>query len=151
MLINRQKRQLIILDIVLIAGLLTHSIIFLFINKTMFPYSANGELIGEILRQRLPWRRFAEHFSFFCSFLYCLGICIIFLNSMKKHHTIPFKDAIACFATQIFLMLVCTVPFALFDISFFADYLFQIRGALGILVLLFLAFVAVSFFFRVKK
>ena len=146
---NKTYRSWALLFTVVIAvGLFLFSTIFLIINKTMSPYDASGNLLGEMLQKRLPWRSLAENFSFGGILIYFAGHLFVAYLSVKRKEFLSPKEVLFYFLTHIVLIIACTIPFSLFDFVFFYDYIFQVRLALVSLAVLLIVFIVAPFFFR---
>ncbi len=74
---DRNKKIILILDVLLFVGLLVYSVIFLIINKSLNP----ATIAGNDIHIRLMWRQAAETIFTVCSFVYVIGhILIFFVN-----------------------------------------------------------------------
>ena len=142
------RKWALFFTIVMAIGLFLFSTIFLIINKTISPYDAFGNLLGEMLQKRLPWRSLAENFSFWGIFIYFAGHLFVANLSVKRKEFLSPKEVLFYFLTHVFLIISCTLPFSLFDFSSFYDYFFQVRLACASLAILLIVFIVVPFFFR---
>lgn len=66
---DRNKKIILILDMLLFVGLLVYSVIFLIINKSLNP----ATIAGNDIHIRLMWRQAAETIFTVCSFVYVIG------------------------------------------------------------------------------
>ena len=130
---DRNKKIILILDVLLFVGLLVYSVIFLIINK------------------RLMWRQAAETIFTVCSFVYVIGHILIIYSFASRRISASLRTIFLYFTTQVGLMFLCTVPFAVFDLSFFGDYVFPIWSTVGILLILLFVTLAVGFYQKRKE
>ena len=78
---DRNKKIILILDMLLFVGLLVYSVIFLIINKSLNP----ATIAGNDIHIRLMWRQAAETIFTVCSFVYVIGhILIIYLFASRR-------------------------------------------------------------------
>ena len=69
--------------------------------------------------------------------------------SIKKRETAALKKILLYFVTQVFITIVCTVPFGLLDMDFFSDSIFPVWGIMGTLCLILISsFLAYTFLKR---
>lgn len=134
-------------NIALVLGLLLYSIIFIVINKKFNPL----EIRAEEIHLRFLWRKIAENIVSICSLVYSLGHFIMLYLYVKKHWKIEFRKIGGYFISQIILMFGCTVPFAMFDVAYFGDYLFPIWGLIGNLLLMLIIVIINLLYQKIKK
>lgn len=133
-----KKKILWLLSGILVVGLLIHSAILLYINKNFDPVYVTGANITK----RLLLRKAAESVFSICGTGYIIGNIIFVYQLIKKHLFIPFHLFGRYFVSQLILMILCTIPFAVFDLVYFEDYIFPIWGTAGTLfIVLLIAFV----------
>jgi len=142
--IQKYHKCIRILDVILVIGLIAHSIIFLIINKSINPKELMGIWNEETMHMRLYWRQCAEIIFAVGGLVYCVGLVIVLWKSASKRVKIPLKDIVVYLIMQIITMLLSTVPFGLFDIMFFDDYIFPVWGTTGILILLFATYIILN-------
>lgn len=130
------KRWTFILNILLIFGLLAHSTILFVLNQELNLAEAPTPMI-ESIRTRIFWRKTAEVVVGACSFIYEIGHFVFACLLIGKRTEKLLGRVSVYFAVQILLLLICTVPFAMFDDpSFRGDYIFPIWGIAGVQALL---------------
>ncbi len=131
---RRLQKKINWLTLVLLAGLLAHSLIFLYINRTLDPL---GDLSPQQWMLRQERRRLAEGIAAVCGGLYSLGhLCLIGIH-LRKGSLPPVPEMLVYWLRQIGWMLVCTVPFALMDTIFWGDHLFPLWSLMGSVLFLF--------------
>lgn len=127
-----KKKIILALDIILCVGLLTHSAILLYINRNFNPiYITNTDIRG-----RLELRKVAEFIFIICRSGYIVGNIIFAYQLVKKHLAIPLHRLLRYFVLQIVLMMLCIIPFAAFDLTYFKDYIFPVWGTAGTLFII---------------
>lgn len=139
-----QKRTLIISNMLLIVGLLSHSIILFFLNINFNPMTIAEK--PEFVQLRIVWRQSSEKIFVFFILLYIIGHCIVFYAALKKKVFISASVMIIYIAAQVCIMLLCTMPFAFLDAVFFADYIFPVWSVLGTFLITVLIFVILNVF-----
>lgn len=132
-----KKKFIPILSVPLVLGLLFYSIIFFTLNKLLDPAELSFA-DSDAVYTRLFWRHTAEMTLSICSSLYVIGLIFIIFFFVKRNIFISKRAIFAYFGVQIGIALVCAVPFAILDRSYWGDYLFPIWGILGRLLLLLL-------------
>ena len=143
------KKWTLTLSFLLAFALLVHSLIFLIINKTINPIEIMSEGVGQEYIRRISWRKIAETVFAVCSSLYCIGNIDMCWISIKKRETAALKKILLYFVTQVFITIVCTVPFGLLDMDFLSDYIFPVWGIMGTLCLILISsFLAYTFLKR---
>ena len=141
---DRNKKIILILDVLLFVGLLVYSVIFLIINKSLNPATIAGNDI------HIRWQA-AETIFTVCSFVYVIGHILIIYSFASRRISASLRTIFLYFTTQVGLMFLCTVPFAVFDLSFFGDYIFPIWSTVGILLILLFVTLAVGFYQKRKE
>lgn len=144
---DRNKKIILILDVLLFVGLLVYSVIFLIINKSLNP----ATIAGNDIHIRLMWRQAAETIFTVCSFVYVIGHILIIYSFASRRISASLRTIFLYFTTQVGLMFLCTVPFAVFDLSFFGDYVFPIWSTVGILLILLFVTLTVGFYQKRKE
>ena len=142
--IQKYHKHIRSLDVILLLGLIAHSIILLIINKSINPTELMGIWNEETMHMRLCWRQCAEIIFATGGLVYCVGLVIVLWKSTRKRVKIPLKDIVIYLIMQIIMMFLSTVPFGLVDIMFFDDYIFPVWGTTGILILIFAAYTILS-------
>ena len=143
------KKWTLTLSFLLAFALLVHSLIFLIINKTINPIEIMSEGVGQEYIRRISWRKIAETVFAVRSSLYCIGNIVMCWISIKKRETAALKKILLYFVTQVFITIVCTVPFGLLDMDFLSDYIFPVWGIMGTLCLILISsFLAYTFLKR---
>ena len=127
---------ILVLGILLILGILSHSIILFTINKTLNPVGIAGEHISAEIR--LFWRGLAEKVYAVCSAIYLLGHALVIYNAIKQKVHFSLKKLAFYFFVQIGIMLACVVPFGLLDHVYFFDYIFPLYSLIILASLLFI-------------
>ena len=89
---DRNKKIILILDVLLFVGLLVYSVIFLIINKSLNP----ATIAGNDIHIRLMWRQAAETIFTVCSFVY-------FNRSYSHNIFICFKENIGFVTNNFFV------------------------------------------------
>ncbi len=144
------KKTILIFDIILTFGLLTHSIILFFINTRLNPLENLWIEVSKI-SQRFFLRQIAETVISICSIIYGIGnlslVCIFY----KKYSLPSFSLYLKFLFVQIGIMLVCTLPFCVMNSPFQNDYLFPLWSLGGLLALLTFVFIIFSISKKVKK
>lgn len=137
--ISSLKKIILALDVTFIFGLIAYSVILLIINKTLNPLHLSG-FDYEAIHQRFFWRWLAERIFSLCSLVYIAGHIGALCFTMKKKIPIPTGLVFFYFLIQIGISLLCVIPFALFHLDAWGDYLFLLWSVIIILFLLFLTF-----------
>lgn len=120
----------------LLAGILFHSLVFFAINK-FYPLSGANYSV-ELLEQRISCRVFAETISGGCSGIFIFGSMLLAFSILRNGSLRDIRRWFGYSALTVFLMFVCTVPFAMIDPSFRGDYLFPVWGDTLVLIVLFI-------------
>lgn len=145
------KRWVFFLNILLVCGLLVHSLIFFTINKAINPIGIVAAETEQLLSRRILWRMVAETTFAFCGAVYLIGHIIIGWISIRNGDEKPLKKILLYYVMQVFLMIVCCIPFGLMDISFLGDYVFPIWGTVGTISLILILYVVACLFARKRK
>lgn len=132
---SRIKKALLLLDLILIAGLLVHSIILLVLNCNWDPRTVLGT---EHMEAYLSWKEAGQTALAGCGLLYFIGHLVILIGLVVKDLLPAFPAVLLYFAIQVGLLAVGTVPFGLFDRAYFGDYIFPVWQLLGEVLLLLL-------------
>ena len=145
-----KNKKLLILNGLLVFGLLVYSTIFLVINKNFNPLEISGSDY-DIVHVRLLWRRVAELVFAGCGLVYIIGHVLMVYVAVKKRSLSSFQMDFLYLILQIGLMFMCTVPFALFDLTYLGDYLFPIWGMIGVVLFLFIVTVVIRIYQKKKE
>ena len=133
--LSRTKKVLLLLDLVLIAGVLAHSVILLALNKSWDPQVVLGT---EHAAAYLGWRETEQKILSVCNLIYFVGHLVIWLGLIVKDQLPAFRYVLLYFAVQAGLLAIGTVPFGLFDRAYFGDYVFPVWNMVWELLLLLL-------------
>lgn len=132
--IHYKYRKIVLLDSLFMLGLLLYSIIFYVINNALEPLG----IVGEQVKQRLFWRNIAEKICALSSTIYIVGHIFVIYNAIKQKQRFSIKQLSLYWGLQIAIMLVCVVPFGIFDQGYFHDYIFPLYSLVIAIVLLFI-------------
>lgn len=143
--IGNQKKIILALDVTLMLGLIAYSVILLTINKTLNPSHFSG-FDYEAIHQRFFWRWLAERIFSLCSLVYIAGHIGALCFTMKKKIPVPAGLVFFYFLVQIGILFLCVIPFALFQLDDWGDYLFPLWSVIVILCLLLLTFAIVTLY-----
>ena len=141
------KKYTMLLCLLLIVGLLTHSVVLWMINCMLNPV----EVSSQLLLHRLMWRKFAEAIFACCSAAYCLGQIILLYHAVKKKKLPLWRNLLAHCIVQLFIILACVLPFGLIDRGFVADYLLPAWTVAGLVVVLTAVWICCSSIVRKSK
>ena len=97
---DRNKKIILILDVLLFVGLLVYSVIFLIINKSLNP----ATIAGNDIHIRLMWRQAAETIFTVCSFVYVIGHILIIYSFASRRISASLRTIFLYFTTQVGLM-----------------------------------------------
>lgn len=129
--IKKYKVASFILIIIMLSGILTHSVVLWTLNK--FYAAAN---ISDIYF-RLSMRKFAETIVGTCSIIYFAGNIMLIYFLIKNSPALSFCKLLYFLCTTIIAIFICVIPFALSDVAFLGDYLFPIWNVLAIMLIFF--------------
>lgn len=146
--LSRTKKALLLLDLVLIAGLLAHSVILLTLNKSWDPQVVLGT---EHAAAYLSWRKAEQAILSVCNLVYFVGHLVILLGLIVKDQLPVFRYVLLYFAVQAGLLVIGTIPFGLFDRAYFGDYIFQVWNTVWEVLLLLLGAGLGEIYARVKR
>lgn len=123
----------IILDVVLFGALLTYFTIFCWVNKNFEWISATNE----DFQTRFLYKRIAENILSIGNCIYIIGNIISGYFMVMKDKYISFKAMVLYYFRQILLLIICTVPFIIFDSESLNDYIFVVAEIGGSLLVVF--------------
>ena len=138
---NILKAAALTLSILLAVGLLVHSVTFFCLNQFLDPFSA---LSAQEAALRLSGRDVSETVCSVVSLLYAVGLIFFALLICRKNCPVSGRKLCLFFVSQLALMAVCTVPFALLQPSFYGDYLTPILSYFNPLLLVCILYLVVS-------
>lgn len=122
----KQKKLLLVLNALLAAGLVCHSVILLAVNKTL-PFSGVASAPG-LFGQRAFWQGAAQLICSLLSAAYLVGhVCMAYFY-LRARRYLPLRQVLLYFLVQLLIMFLGTVPFALFDRASWGNYLWPLWG-----------------------
>jgi len=145
---QRYAAAAMILTGIMLFGLLSHSVVFFFLNR-FYPSPAAVSVYTEAGREaamamRLTWRSRAEAAQGACIWIYTIGGLILLRLFIRSKAAAGLRTVLLFFAGTAAGMALCFLPFALADRNSFYDYLFPFRGAVVVVGAFFLAMVIVE-------
>ncbi|EOD00460.1 hypothetical protein [Caldisalinibacter kiritimatiensis] len=143
---KKQRNIICMIDGFLVFGLLCYAVIFFLANKNLNPIEIS--MSESLIERRLFFRRLAEMIYSVCSVIYILGQILLIYFGMKNGYRVSLKRIFIYFFSQIVLALVCVLPFAFFDFSYFSDYIFPLRS---LVIILFVMTIGSCIIHYVKK
>jgi transcriptional regulator with XRE-family HTH domain len=149
---NRLQRRLkqikfaaIILAVILLLGILIHSVL-LCIENNLFAMTPGNAVTADqklLIDIRLTLRHIAETASSVCTTVFSVGCIIMLYPIITVIHTVSFRKLFLFYLVMIAAMLACTVPFGVTDKVFgLSDYLFPLWIGLIVVLLFFLVIVS---------
>lgn len=142
---NRLQRQLrrvktivIILAVIMLLGVLSHSFLFWAMNQFLIitpgtTVTADNKLLIDM---RFTLRDIAETIPVICTGVFGTGLLLILYNSINVIHIITYRRLFTFLFATILAMFACALPFAIADKVFgYTDYLLPIwNGAIITLI-----------------
>ncbi len=124
------------------AGILINSVILFTINKLYPPVSTTPQAL---LMSRFSLRHAAELADGICFGLFELGALLLIWHLIRRGKAVPYRALSLPFCASCSAMFLCSLPFVLFDRTFWGDYLFPIWGKLIIMALVLLILTGINF------
>ena len=144
---NCKKYKIIslLLQLILLFGLLTHSLTYFILNITI-PFSSisTSSHPERLFNIRFSLRQAVDSIQGFCQYIYLFGNLILLFFSRIKYrrdylYHLSCKKIFEAFVAAIFFTLLCVVPFAILEKNkiFVGDYFFPVWTALAFQVIIF--------------
>jgi len=152
-LLHRVKIAAIILTAIMLLGILTHSVLYWIMNH-LYKFPSGTAVSADsmsVMEMRYSLRFFADRIAVFCTYVFCLGCCVVIYPSIKICHVISFRKLFLSFSSIILAMFVCVIPFATTDDFIWRfEYYFVIWNMLIIVLLFFLVILTTKIIKRRK-
>ncbi len=124
--------------VILLLGILFHSSVFFAMNKFISPVDLSlAQQSTEIIDTRLALRAMAEKGFSLSSVLSFLISVILIYAFIKNGSFVPYSRLFICYFASTVLALLFSVPFALLDSEFSADYILPVISSWPAITLLF--------------
>lgn len=123
-----KKTKIYILSIgaILCLGLVSYALVLYYANKNFTPIKIMMD--SSLMDQRLYLRNLAETIYSICLSIYILGQILLIIFILKNEYRLFVKDLFGYVILQIIFAFISVLPFAIFDLSHFGDYIFPIRS-----------------------
>ena len=137
LIVNKYKTAARILLILLITGLMTHSIILWGLDFFLSLRSKDiGSISSEIIDKRIGLRNFADAFFQTCLSIFFAGNIIITFLILKNEEKITFKGILFSLMITSLCVVMCVFPFSFIDEQLKGDYFFPLWNVLIVIGIL---------------
>ena len=149
--LRRVQHIVIILTVIMLLGILTHSFLRLYVYNLVRDASNSAftpENIPTIKMQNAR-RRISEVATEICTGIYGIGFLIILHSLIQLIHAITYRKIFVFSFVTIIAMFACTLPFAIADdVPGFAEYTIPLWNSILIVLLFFVILVIAKFIKR---
>ena len=133
------KLAAVILAVVMLLGILTHSVLFWILNTFYVHDILITPETMAIIEMRFAVRDVAERVAAMCTAVFWIGCVAMIYPFAKIAYVITFRKILIYFSAIVIAMFACVIPFAVADRVFtFTDYLLPIWRGLPAVFLLFI-------------